>query len=94
VYQEVSGIRAAIAAEQYEEALRLWNAYAVELREELCQRDLSGAALKEVLELVAWSRMSLLCARAHAAHQLNQLHAARAYGTSSGPEAGLLRLSC
>lgn len=83
-----SRIRAAIAAEDYEEALRLWNRYAGHLREKLAQGTPAAGAFSEAGELVEWSRTVLLCARAHIGDRLRNAHAARAYENKPLPGCG------
>ena len=69
----------AVASGQFQLAERLWNGYMVRLKEELRRGSLTEAHLEEARELVEWSRLVALCARAHAQERLGGLHIAGAY---------------
>jgi hypothetical protein len=72
-------IRRAVASGEFQKALVLWNDYAGQLQEALEQRRLSEPQLKEMGELVEWSRTVVLCARAQGQSLLSSLCAAGKY---------------
>jgi hypothetical protein len=49
------------------------------MAEDLRSGSLSETRLREVRELVEWSRVVILCARAHLLDQINSLHVAGEY---------------
>jgi len=61
-------------------AERLWTTYAARLQEELRRGLLTNASLEEARKLVEWSRLTVLCMRAHAQARLGGLRIAGAYG--------------
>ena len=83
-------IREAVASGEFQRAECLWKEYVSGLREELERGALTEAALEEMRELVEWSRVTLLCSRAHAQGRLGGLHIAGAY--RNAPESCLPRL--
>jgi hypothetical protein len=83
-------IRQAMASGQFQVAERLWTSYASRLQEELRRGLLTKASLEEARELVEWSRLTVLCMRAHAQARLGGLHIAGAY--SYAPQAKSPRL--
>ncbi|HEV3329949.1 MAG TPA: hypothetical protein VG096_03140 [Bryobacteraceae bacterium] len=72
-------IRQAVASGQFQLAERLWNGYMTRLKEEMRRGSLAAASLEEAHELLEWSRVTVLCMRAHAQSQLGNLHIAGAY---------------
>ena len=72
-------IRQAVNSGEFDRAQLLWNQCAAGLAEELSNGSLSAARLFEVRELVEWSRIVVLCERAHLRDQLNSLHVAGEY---------------
>jgi len=72
-------IRQAVSAGEFGRAQILWKDCAAGLAEDFSNGCLSEARLKEVRELVEWSRMVVVCARAHLQDRLNSLHVAREY---------------
>jgi hypothetical protein len=56
-----SQIRQAVAADEFQRAQQLWDAYIVELEEEVGQSSFSAMKLAQVPELMEWSRRSALC---------------------------------
>jgi hypothetical protein len=72
-------MRQAVSSGEFCRAHLLWQECAAGLLEELSNQTLSAARLKEVGELVEWSRTVALCSRAHLQDQLNGLHVAREY---------------
>ena len=70
-------IRNAVHAGEYARAVELFEAYAQ-------SRPISAASLVEMGELVAWARLEILCARAHARARLQErrdaVHVAASYG--------------
>ena len=80
-------IRQAVSAGEFGRAQLLWKECAAALAEELSSGSLPEARLKEVRELVEWSRIVALCERAHLQDQLNSLHVAGEYELSVPPPA-------
>ena len=76
-------IRQAIDSGDYALATALWNAYAGWLREEIAARRLTQSIWGETAELVEWSRIVLLCARAQAGDYVHTLHVAMVYGSTT-----------
>ncbi len=76
-------IRLAIASGEFELALRLWNDYAEGLAAALNEGRLSGDRLREVGEIVEWTRSVVLATRAHLSAQLNSLRVAEGYEPAS-----------
>ena len=72
-------IRHAMNAGEFDRAQLLWNECAAALTEELGEGRLTQARLREVRELVEWSRNVVLCERARLLNQLNSLHVAGEY---------------
>ena len=63
----------------------MWRECSAALAEELTNGHLTKARLAEVRELMEWSRMVVLCARAHLQDRVNSLHVAREYEISVPP---------
>jgi hypothetical protein len=80
-------IRQAVNSGEFGRAQFLWQECAAGLAEELSRGSLSEARLKEVGELVEWSRIVALCERAHLQDQLNSLHVALEYESPVPPPA-------
>jgi hypothetical protein len=79
-------LRKAIECEDYAAASKLWLAYCGRVRQEVIAGEAGGARVAEMQEVVAASRLLLLCARAQMLGRLNALHVAGAYGGhDSGP---------
>lgn len=72
-------IREAIAAQDYALALRLWNAYVSQVRQELNDRSFPAERMAELRELFEWGRNALLCARSQNQDHLNAIHVVAAY---------------
>ncbi|MCX6627570.1 MAG: hypothetical protein NTW28_08075 [Candidatus Solibacter sp.] len=83
-------IRQAVNSGEFDRAQFLWNQCAAGLAEELRTGSLSAARLSEVRELVEWSRLVVLCERAHMQDQLNSLHVAGEYELDVPPSAHCL----
>jgi hypothetical protein len=82
----LESIRQAVNSGEFGRAQLLWRECSAALAEELTNGHLTKARLAEVRELLAevrelmeWSRMVVLCARAHLQGRLNSLHVAREY---------------
>jgi hypothetical protein len=69
----LGSIRQAVTSGEFERAQLLWNQCAAEMAEELASRRLTVARLVEVRELVEWSRVVILCERAHLQTQINRM---------------------
>jgi hypothetical protein len=72
-------VRQAINCGEFPRAQQLWQDCVADLTEELNTGTLTGARVKEVDELVKWSRNVVLSERAHLLDQLNRLHVAGEY---------------
>ena len=75
----LESIRQAVNSGEFGRAQLLWRECSEALAEELTNGHLSKARLAEVRELMEWSRMVVLCVRAHLQDRLNCLHVAREY---------------
>jgi len=85
-------IRRAIASGEIQKATALWNVYAASLEEELRNGSLTARRMEEARELVEWSRITVLCARAHAQGRINSLHIALQYGPTIRGGPALIRI--
>jgi hypothetical protein len=87
----LESIRQAVNSGEFERAQLLWNQCAASMAEELSGGRLTAARLAEVRELVEWSRVVVLCDRAHIQNQLNNLqgglHVAEEYELSAAASA-------
>ena len=72
-------VRKAFDTQDFETARRCWEEYADGVRLAIEDRTATPMMLREMRELVEWSRIVVLSFRAHAADRLGQDHAARAY---------------
>ena len=82
----LEAIRQAVNSGEFGRAQLLWRECSAALAEELTGGHLTKARLAEVRELLVevrelmeWSRVVVLCARAHLQDRLNSLHVAREY---------------
>jgi hypothetical protein len=82
----LESIRQAVSSGEFGRAQLLWRECSAALAEELTNGHLTKARLAEVREMLAearelmeWSRLVVLCARAHLQDRLNTLHVAREY---------------
>ena len=75
----LESIRQAVSSGEFGRAQLLWKECAAALAEDLSNGCLTEARLSEVRGLVEWSRMVVLCERAHLQRRLNNLHAAQEY---------------
>jgi hypothetical protein len=73
-------IRDAVASGEFKRAQDFWDAYIVQLVEELRQGSFTETKLAQVRDLMEWSRSAALCARLHAQDRLNSLLVAAEYG--------------
>jgi hypothetical protein len=74
-------VREAVASGEFHRAQQLWNAYMVQLEEEIRQGTFSTTKLAQVRDLMEWSRGVALCARLHAQDRLNRVLIAAKYGS-------------
>jgi hypothetical protein len=88
----LEAIRQAVNAGEFGRAQLLWRECSAALAAELTNGHLTkarqaevGELLSEVRELMEWSRMVVLCARAHLQDRLNSLHVAREYEIPVSP---------
>jgi hypothetical protein len=86
-------IRQAVASGEFQKALLLWNGYAALLREELRNGSLTDARLADVRELVEWSRLVVLCGRAHTQSRLDSMRVAQTYDQSRSEPAAIIQTS-
>jgi hypothetical protein len=89
---DIESIRRAISSGEIQKAAALWDGYAASLEEELRNGSFTAGRLEEARELVEWSRITVLCARAHAQGRLNSMHAAHQYGSSNPGGPALIRI--
>jgi hypothetical protein len=80
-------IRQAVNNGEFSRAQLLWQECVAALHGELSRGCLSAARLKEVRELVEWSRTVVLCTRARLMRQRNSLHVAGEYDLGTPPAA-------
>jgi hypothetical protein len=87
-------IREAVASGEFKRAQQLWNAYMIQLEEEVRQGSFSAIQLERVRDLMEWSRGVALCARLHAQDRLNSLLVAAEYGNPpSSPARRIVQVS-
>ena len=77
--RSLESIRQAVSCGEFDRAQLLWKECVAALEKELRCGCLSEARLREVRELVEWSRTVVLCERARLQDQLNSLHVAGEY---------------
>ena len=82
----LESIRQAVNSGEFGRVQLLWRECSAALAEELTRGHLTKARLAEVRELLGevrelmeWSRLVVLCARAHLQDRINSLHVAREY---------------
>jgi len=80
-------IRQAVAAGSFEEAQLLWKQYAEKIRAEFQLGPVPESRLTEARELAEWTRIAVLCARAHAHDRLKQITVATRYQKPDAPPA-------
>jgi hypothetical protein len=78
--EAAAAIRRAFASGEFVKALKLWNAYAAEVRQAVSGNG-AKAALAEAGELVEWARIEGRCLHAHTAAQLNETRVASRYAS-------------
>jgi hypothetical protein len=76
----IDDMRRAVASGDWHAVSRLWDSYAAGIHEEIGLGTCTRARMSEAGEFLAWAKRVALCARAHAQHRLNAMHAARQYG--------------
>ena len=86
-------IRRAVVSGDWPAALRVWETYTAGIREEIHRGTCSQARMAEAREFLDWARRVVLCARAHAQNQLNNIHVARQYEPARLPPPSFLRAS-
>jgi hypothetical protein len=78
--EAAAAIRRVFASGEFTKALKLWNAYAAELRQTIAGKG-AEAALAEAGELVEWARIEGKCLHAHTAAKLNETRVASRYAS-------------
>ena len=86
-----SEMRKAVAAGDWPAVLRLWEAYAAGILEEIGRGTCTRARLAEAREFLDWAQRVVLCSRAQAQNQLNRIHAAQQYCPQAAPPRCSLR---
>jgi hypothetical protein len=86
---QLAAIRDRVASGEFTRAHRLWDEYAACLAEQARLGDLPEQVLEETAQLVEWTKVAALMARAHAVEEIARRRAdcrvARAYsGNSAG----------
>jgi hypothetical protein len=84
-------IRRSVASGEYQNALRLWNDYAVTIRDALCRGVCTQDRMAEARDFLEWARRAVLCARAQAQNRLNAIHVANQYGSAPSRPPSFLR---
>lgn len=83
-------LREAAAAGDWPALLRLWEAYAAALGEDIQHHHCTRLQMAEAGEFLKWVRRVVLCSRAQIQTRLDTLHAARLYGAQlEGPRSNL-----
>jgi hypothetical protein len=86
-------IRKAVVSADWPAALRLWEVYAAEIREEIGRGTCSQARMAEAREFLDWAGRVVLCARAQTQNRLNTIFVAKQYGPSPSRPPSFLRAS-
>jgi hypothetical protein len=89
--QRTDPIRQAVASGEFHRATLLWNEYVAEIREEIGRGACTQARMAETAELVEWSRVAVLCDRAHVQGQLTTIWVASQYGPTDLPPPSFVR---
>ena len=84
-------MRQAVAAGDWPAVVRLWEAFAAGLLDEIGRGTCTRARMAEAGEFLDWAKRSALCARAHAQTRLDRIHAARQYDTLPAPPHSSIR---
>jgi hypothetical protein len=86
-------MRSAVASEDWPAVLRLWEAYAAGILQEIAIRTCTPARLAEAREFLKWAERTACCSRAHNQEHLNAIHAAEQYSRQAGSPLPSLRTS-
>jgi hypothetical protein len=86
-------MRKAVAARDWPAVLRLWDAYAAGIFEEIGRGACTRQRLAEAREFLEWTTRFALCARAQMQQTLNTIHAAQQYGAAPASRPVSLRIS-
>jgi hypothetical protein len=86
-------MRKAVASGDWPLVLRLWEAYAAGILEEIGRGTCTRVRMTEAREFLEWTRRVVLCSRAQAQNQLDRIHAARQYCPQPAPRQPSLRTS-
>jgi hypothetical protein len=80
-------MRKAVASGDWQAAMRLWDAFAACIGEEIGRRKCTAARLSEAREFLDWAQRTVLCARAQSQYRLNAIQAANHVAVRYGAEA-------
>jgi hypothetical protein len=86
-------MRQAVAAGDWPTVLRLWEAYAAGILQEISHRTCTRERMAEAGEFLDWAQRFALCSRAQAQTSLDRIHAAKQYGRQPTPPHSSLRVS-
>ena len=85
-------LRHAVATGEWPAVLRLWEALATDILQEIGRGTCTEARMSEAGEFLDWAKRVALCARAQAQQQLDAIHAARQYDLQTGPPDSSVRV--
>ena len=91
--ERTAEMRKAAAAGDWPVVLRLWEAYAGGILEEIRLHTCTCVRMAEAREFLEWTQRVVLCSRAQAQSQLDRIHAARQYDPQPIPRRPSLRAS-
>jgi len=86
-------MRNAVAAGDWQAVLRLWDAYAAGILDEIGRGACTPARLSEAREFLDWAKRVALCARAQTQQRLDAIHAVRQYDAQPARPRSSLRAS-
>jgi hypothetical protein len=78
-------MRKAVASGDWPAVLRLWEAYAAGILDEIGRGTCPRARLAEAGEFLEWAKRVALCARSQAQTRLDRIYAARQYAPAAPP---------
>ena len=83
-------LRKAVVSGEWPAVVRLWEAYAAGIREEIGCGTCSSARMAEAREFLDWAQRVVLCARAQAQNRLDAIHVTRQYDPAPSRQSSLL----
>jgi len=91
--ERTNEMRQAVASGDWPTVLRLWEAYAAGILEEISRRTCTRERMAEAGEFLEWARRIALCSRAQAQTSLDRIHATQQYCRQPAPPRSSLRVS-